>query len=170
MRRKLIVRLLTVVCMLFSFSFVFGEVGKGDFGVGINYPGLGARYFLSDKISLELKGQFETNITVGGLRGYYYFNPKSKSKTKTKSKSTYLLFAGLEGDYVSFKGDVSKGTGLAGELFIGGEYFFTKSFSLQLDLGPALISLTDKDTSESVNGVEYVTNFGINYYFGKGGK
>lgn len=160
MRRKLIVRLLTVVCMLFSFSFVFGEIGKGDFGVNINYPGLGARYFLSDKISLELKGQFETNITVGGLRGYYYFNPKS----------TYLLFAGLEGDYVSFKGDVSKGTGLAGELFVGGEYFFTKSFSLQLDLGPALISLTDKDTSESVNGTEYVTNFGINYYFGKGGK
>ncbi len=74
----------------------------------------------------------------------------------------------MEGDFVTFKGDDSKGTGIAGELFVGGEYFFAKSFSVQLDLGPAFISLKDtKDTSESVSGLEYVVNFGINYYFGR---
>lgn len=97
-------------------------------------------------------------MLVGGLRGYYYFSPQAK----------YLLFVGLKGDFVTFKGEDSKGTGFAGELFVGGEYFFVKSFSFQLDLGPALISLEDtKDTTESVSGLEYVVNFGINYYLGK---
>ena len=157
MHKKLMARTLTVLSLLFSFSFAYGEVTKGDLAIGVNYPGLGVRYFLSDKVSLELKGQAEENIVVGGLRGYYYF----------KSKDRFLPFAGFEGDFIKFKGDVSKGTGVAGELFVGGEYFFAKKLSLQMDLGPGLISLNDKGTSESVNGLEYVVNFAINYYFGK---
>ncbi|MBI5574290.1 MAG: hypothetical protein HY919_07050 [Elusimicrobia bacterium] len=161
MSKKLVLKSV-LFCLLFSeftftATFVYGEVAKGNFGIGVNYPGIGARYFFSDKISAELKGQIEKDIFVGGLRGYYYFSPQAK----------YLLFAGLEGDFVTFKGDDSKGTGFAGELFVGGEYFFNKSFSVQLDLGPALVSLKDDDTSESVNGLEYVVNFAINYYFGK---
>ncbi len=153
MKRFFGVVLLFVVC-----SCLYGEVAKSDFGIGVNYPGIGARYFFSDKMSLELKGQIEKDIVVVGLRGYYYFSPQAK----------YLLFAGLEGDFVSFKGDDSEGTGIAGEIFVGGEYFFAKSFSVQLDLGPAFISIKDtKDTTESVSGLEYVVNFGINYYFGK---
>ncbi|MBI5574511.1 MAG: hypothetical protein HY919_08200 [Elusimicrobia bacterium] len=145
-------------CILFLGTFVYGEVAKSDFAIGVNYPGIGARYFFSDKISAELKGQIEKDIFVGGLRGYYYF----------KSEEKLLPFAGLEADFVTFKGDDSKGTGIAGEVFVGGEYFFNKSFSVQLDLGPAFISLKDtKDTSESVSGLEYVVNFGINYYLGK---
>ncbi|HAX61226.1 MAG TPA: hypothetical protein DCX95_01505 [Elusimicrobia bacterium] len=154
------VKKMTVVLLLFS-TLLSGEVAKKDIAVGLNFPGLGVRYFLSDKISLEGKGQIEKDIFVGGLRGYYYFSPAAK----------YLLFAGLEGDFVTFKGDESEGNGIAGELFVGSEYFFAKGFSVQLDLGPAYISLKDtKDTSESVDGLEYVVNFGINYYFGKGGK
>jgi len=143
--------------LLLATHCLYGEVAKGKFGVGLNYPGLGVRYFLSDKISVELKSQIEKDIFIGGLRGYYYFKPDSK----------LALFTGLEGDYVSFKGDDSKGTGIAGEVFVGGEYFFAKSLSFQLDLGPALVSIKDDDTSESVTGLEYVVNFGINYYFGK---
>ncbi|MFA5779950.1 MAG: hypothetical protein WC947_07415 [Elusimicrobiota bacterium] len=156
MSRKFVLKLF-LFCLLTS-SCLYGEVAKGDLGIGVNFPGLGARYFFSDKISVELKGQLETDIVVGGLRGYYYFSPEAK----------YLLFAGLEGDFVTFKGDDSKGNGIAGEVFVGGEYFFAKSFSFQLDLGPAFVSLKDtKDTSESVSGLEYVVNFGINYYLGK---
>jgi len=151
-------RLVLVFCLLCVCPFPsYGEPGRGDVALGVNFPGFGARCFLSDRTALELKGQFETNAMVGGLRGYYYFSRKSKCP----------LFAGLEGDYVKFKGDSSKGTGLAAELFVGGEYFFAKRLSFQLDLGPTLVSLDDKDTSESVNGLEYVANFGINYYFGR---
>jgi len=157
MHGKLTVGLFATLCLLCNFSFVFGKAVKGDLGIGVNYPGVGVRYFLSNKVSLELKGQIEKNIVVGGLRGYYYF----------KSEEKFLPFAGLEADFITFKGNDSKGTGLAGELFIGGEYYFNKKFSFQLDLGPALVSLKDKDTSESVNGLEYVVNFAVNYYFGK---
>ena len=55
----------------------------------------------------------------------------------------------------------------AGEAFLGLEYFFQKRWSLQVDGGPALISLKDRDSSLSVQGVEYVVNFGINWYFNK---
>ena len=158
MKSQKLVCLFLGCCILFLAPIVYGEVAKGDIGVGVNFPGISARYFLSNKISMEAKAQFEKNIVVGGLRGYYYF----------KSVEKLLPFVGLEADLVTFTGDESKGTGFAGEVFVGGEYFFAKSFSVQLDLGPAYISLKDtKDTTESVSGLEYVVNFGINYYFGK---
>ena len=76
-----------------------------------------------------------------------------------------IPFAGLEADLISFKGDESDGIGTALGIFAGLEYFFLEPFSLQLDLGPAIITLNDEDSSESVSGVEYVINIGLNYYF-----
>lgn len=144
-----------LVMLLFS-SFSHAEIGQGKSAIGLNYPGFGIRYFLSDNFAIEGRGQFTKDIVVGGLRSYYYFKLESK----------VLLFGGLEADFVSFKGDKSKGTGFAGELFVGGEYFFAEKLSLQMDIGPAFISLKDKDTSISESGVEFVVNLGINYYFG----
>ncbi len=155
-RFVMFVLVLVLVCFP---PFVMGEISKGRMGVGVNYPGVGFRYLVSDKVGIELKAQTESNILVGGLRGYYYFLKNNLSR--------YALFGGLEADYTSFKGSYSEGTGFAGELFVGGEYFFANNFSLQVDLGPAMISLNDKETSESVSGLEYVVNFGINYYWGK---
>jgi len=147
-----------VFLILFISLPLYAEFSKGKIGVDVNYPGLGVRYFFTDKISEGLKGQFEKDIGVYGLRGYYYFKPGEKLS----------LLSGLECDYVSFEGDESEGSGFAVELFVGGEYFFAKNISLQMDMGPAFIALNDKDTDESVGGVEYVVNIGINYYFGKG--
>ena len=48
---------------------------------------------------------------------------------------------------------------------VGAGYFVNKKLAIQLDLGPAFISLTDSEYSESVSGIEYVVNFGMNYYF-----
>ena len=131
------------------------NISHSTFGLGLNYPGLGARYFLTEHYCLEAKGQFEKDILVGGLRVYRYF----------RSAGGILPFIGLEADYVHFKGEVSKGSGFAGELLAGGEYFFTRRFSAQLDFGPAYISLKDQPTAFSVDGIEYVFNFGINFYF-----
>ncbi|MFA5857890.1 MAG: hypothetical protein WC955_02375 [Elusimicrobiota bacterium] len=157
MKTQKLVCLFLGCSLLFLAPVVYGEVVKGDIGLGLNYPGVGVRYFLSDKISLELKSQSENNIILGGFRGYWYFRPIK----------TILPFAGVEVDYASFKGNNSEGTGITGEVFAGIEHFFVKSFSVQLDFGPAIVSLTDKGSSESVNDLEYVVNFGINYYFGK---
>jgi len=166
--------------LLWVMAFVFlsiplsAEISKGKFGIGANYPGLDVKIFLSDKLSLELKGQIEDNIIVGGLRGYYYLKTamgRNKLKVSSEYYSNpevkYLLFSGLEADFVSFDYDDHNGTGFAGEFFAGIEYFLRKNISAQLDLGPAMIFLEDEDTSEFVRGLEYVINFGIYYYFGK---
>lgn len=151
---SLLISSLLVVFALASPAFC--EPHKGDFGIGLNYPGVSVRYLLSDKTSIECKGQSESDISVAGLRVYRNFTSDLRGK----------LFWGLEADYVSFKGAASKGTGYAGELFIGGEYFAAKRLSIQMDMGPAYIALTDGDTSLSANGLECVFNLGINYYLG----
>lgn len=148
---------LAVFLLLVSSIPAYGEISKGKFATELNFPGVGVRYFLTDKFCVEGRGQFDKDIVVAGMRFYRYFNTDAK----------YLFFAGLEGDYISFKGEESEGSGIAGELLIGGEYFFARKFSFQMDFGPAYIYLKDKESSVSVGGIEYVVNFGINYYFGK---
>lgn len=163
MKRKffklfVVAQFIGLICLINQATTVFGEVAKGDFGIGVNYPGIGARYFLTDKIPAELRMQFGSGITVIGARGYYYFN---------RDISKVLIFTGSGLHFVSFKGEESDGTGFIVELYGGGEYFFNKNFSILLDLGPAIISLQDKDYSASASGVEFVVNIGFNYYFGK---
>mgnify|MGYP001044483381 CR=1 FL=1 len=149
--------LLVLLILVFAFHCVSEAIdNKGKIGIGLNYPGVGIRYGLTKKFTLEAKGQFGSDISLGGLRVYYNF----------KSPERINLFGGLEGDYVNFKGEKSEGTGYVTEVFLGGEYFTTKRLALQLDFGPAFISLTDKNTQVKQEGVEYVVNFGINYYFG----
>ena len=127
------------------------------FGIGLNYPGVSVKYGLSQKFSIEGKYQTADKINVMGPRLYFVIKDCGKLN----------LLAGLEADYVTFTGDVSKGSGLAGELFVGGEYFITRNLSFLLDIGPAYVALSDTATSESVNGLDSVLNMGINYYFGK---
>lgn len=141
---------------LIAVLFMVCSSAESRLGIGLNYPGIGIRYEMSYNSLIELKGQFGSDITLAGLRGYY--NLKQITPTK--------LFAGIEADYITFKGEKSEGSGYAAEIFFGGEYFLTSRLALQLDLGPAFISLTDKKTSVKQDGIEVVVNIGINYYFG----
>jgi len=134
---------------------------KGSFAAGINYPGLSLRYGLSKSLVFEGKYQTGEGISLYGPRVYYMFS---------RSSRTIVPFIGGGFDLVSFKGEVSEGTGFVMELFGGGEYFVNDRLSFQLDIGPAFINLTDKNYSIGQAGVEYVVNFGINYYFRPGGK
>ena len=145
---------LLVIVLLILPALVNAENIKGRLGMGLNYPGVSLRYGLSNKFALELKGQFGSGVTVLGPRAYYYFGTDSK----------VCLFAGVEFDYVSFKGDVSSGDGMVIEPFLGGDYFVSKHLALGLDFGPAFIALSDKDTEESVSGMEFVANINITYY------
>jgi hypothetical protein len=147
---------LLLFCLFLSCTSAASEELMPHWGVSLNYPGAGIRYLFNDQLSLELRGQFADDIVVSGLRGNYYFNPGSKT----------VLFMGVESDYVSFKGTESKGNGFAEELYLGMEFFLLRDFSLQADFGPAFIVLKDKDSALSVSGIEYVVNFGVNWYFG----
>lgn len=126
-------------------------------GVGLNWPGIAVKYGISPKWAIEGRYQTQDKISVMGPRIYYVM----------KEGSALNLLAGVEGDYVTFTGDVSQGSGFAGEIFVGGEYFVARNLSFLLDMGPAYVSLSDTDTSESVSGLDVVLNMGVNYYFGK---
>lgn len=154
--KRILYTALLLFFLLLPYSSAAGEEALPRWGVGLNYPGAGIKYLFNNRLSLELRGQFADDIVIGGLRGNYYFNPDSNA----------VLFMGIESDYVSFKGEESKGHGFAEELYLGIEFFLLSRFSLQVDFGPAFIILKDKESSLSVNGIEYVVNFGLNWYFG----
>ena len=154
--KKLLKPVFCAATLIMLHSSANAEVSQGKFAVGLNYPGAAIRYFLNDALTIEARGQFAEDIIAGGLRSCYYFSTDSE----------LLFFGGLEGDFVSFTGDESEGTGFAGELLVGSEYFFTEKLSLQADAGPAWVAIEDKDTSVTDSGVEFVINLGINFYFG----
>jgi hypothetical protein len=153
----LVLAFLCVSWMMISPKTVRGEDIEHRLGIGLNWPGLSVKYGLSSKFAIEGRFQTEENIAVMGPRLYY----------SIKNYDRLTLFTGLEADYVTFTGEVSKGTGIAGEVFVGCEYFISGNLSLLLDIGPAFISITDTDSSQSEVGFDSVANLGINYYFGK---
>ena len=159
---KRICCLILIIFTLISFSpgiIVFGEDNKGKIGIGLNYPGFSVRYFKSDRTAWEAKLQTETNILVVGARLNKYSNLRSNNKIQ--------IIKGLEVDLVSFKGDTAEGYGMAAEVFLGGEYSISNKLSLQLDFGPALVFLMDRDYKDvKANSLEFVLNLGINWYLG----
>ena len=132
----------------------------GSFNLNINYPGAALRYFPADGKALELFGQGQDKVFTGGLRYYYY--------PAGLIKGALCPYAAAEADFTSFKGRYSKGTGIGGGLFGGVEYFLGRRISVQTDIGALYMSIQDKDTSLGESGLEFVINFGFNYYFGGG--
>ncbi len=126
------------------------------FAVGINYPGANIRVNFRNNFAAEVKAQYMDDIFVIGPRIYSFLGAQGKP---------LKFFLGGEMDYLSFKGEVSKGTGYALEGFFGLEYFLSKRISFQADIGPAYISVTDADTSLNSGGLQFVINSGINFHF-----
>ncbi len=146
-----------LIVLLAVHAVSYAAAQGGSVAVGLNYPGLSLRYCLTDKYAAELRGQFDDNGSVVGARVNRFFGARKEQKL------CYLL--GVEGDIVNYKGVVSTGKGFAGEVYFGGEYYFVKNMSFLMDFGPAMIVLEDNSTQTSVNGIEFVVNIGINYYF-----
>lgn len=148
---------LFVIVFASGFQSAGAEDGRGRFCAGLNYPGVSVKYGITSRLAIEVRYQTESGVAVMGPRLYYIIKEMNKIN----------LHAGIEADFITFTGEVSKGTGYAGEVFVGGEYFINRNLSFLIDIGPAFISMADTGTSESVSGIEIVLNLGINYYFGK---
>lgn len=144
---------LIITCLLIAFP---ASSDTQKWGIGLNYPGLGLKYVVNSKNTVELRTQLEKDILVIGSRYYYNFSLLDK----------LVLFCGGEADHLRFKGKVTDGTGIAGLAFIGGEYLAAPDFGLSLDMGPAYINLKDSDTGEREKGIDFVLNIGLTYYFG----
>ena len=131
--------------------------GRSD-ALGINYPGGNLRIYFSDAFAAELRGQYADRVLTGGARLYYYPAVPGFSDARLRP----LL--GVEGARVSFRGKLSKGSGAAFGALAGMEYFISRRIAVQTDAGPYYILLKDSHTSIRQNGLEFVLNFGVNFY------
>ena len=127
----------------------------GNWALGAIYPGAALKYVTSGKSAWELRAQTGSGIFALGPRYYRYFTRDANPR----------LFYGIEADYITFKGKVSKGTGLAGGAFVGGEIFLTKQIGLLMDFGPVYVNLKENDYSQSDSGMDYMVNMGIYWHF-----
>jgi len=134
------------------------RIAAGRVGVGLNFPGLGIRWFIKDRIPLELRMQIEPGLFVPSLRVARYFNPVAR----------VYPYIGIEGAYGNYKSKITAAQGCAGAGYLGGEYYIWKRISLQFDFGLAYVYLGGAKYKLSVSGLEYVLNFGLTYYFGGG--
>ncbi len=148
-------RLFVVCFALCLWTHCFADSIKGKIGIGLGYPYLSLKYGLTQNLSLETRGAFGDGINVYGGRLYYNFNPNDM----------IVISIGGERDYVSFDTDGTSGKGYIGYGFISGEYFIFQEFTLNLDVGPAFISLNEDKFKLSVDGIEWIFNLGINFYF-----
>jgi len=131
---------------------------RGSLDLDINYPGAGLRYFVSDGKAFELVGQSGDRVFTGALRYYYY--------PAALARGPLCPYVAAEGAYITFKGDYSKGNGWGGGIYGGTEYWFSRSFSMQADIGADYIHIKDKHTSLGQGGLEFILNMGFNIYFG----
>ena len=142
--------------LLLFVSSAFAE----RWGVGVNYPGLGVKYTVDKMNTVELRTQFGEDVFVMGPRLYHSISNRGKT----------TIYAGGELDYLTFEGKSSKGSGFVLEPYVGVEYLIeyltAHNLGLNIDIGPAFISLKDKDTNETEAGIDFVVNLGLTYYLG----
>ncbi len=127
----------------------------GNWALGGLYPGASLKYITGGKSAWELRVQAGSGLLALGPRYYRYLTRDANPR----------LFLGIEADYITFKGEVSKGTGFAAGAFVGGEIFLTKQIGLLMDIGPMFINLKENDYSQSDSGMDYMVNMGIYWHF-----
>jgi len=144
-----------------AFALLAGPAAAegGKTALGVNYPGAAFRIFFSSAAAAEARVNYLDKIFTGGARLYYF--PKIAGFKDSRVRP----FACAEADYVSFKGDWSKGNGGAFGGAVGAEYFLSPKISVQSDIGPVYVALKDTKSSLTQSGLEFVLNFGVNFYF-----
>ena len=83
-----------------------------EWGISVNYPGVGVKYGLDKKNTVELRTQFGEDVFVIG--------PRLSRSISSLGKT--VVYGGGEVDYLTFKGAVSKGSGVVLLGFAGLEY------------------------------------------------
>ncbi len=153
MKKKVLVVTFLLLFIGLGSTFVCADTLEKRWGIGLGNPYLSMKYHVSATTAYEARAAFGAGINVYSVR--YYRNSKFKGKS--------LTFWGLEGGTISFIKEDIGGSGYFAMLFVGLERFILKKMTLSFDIGPAYISLSSDDIS--VEGVEFVYNLGIYYYF-----
>ncbi len=132
--------------------------GEGETAISLGYPYVGVKHNLSRSVSLE--GRYAAGSGINVFAGRVYWNSAGRGRD--------ILFTGLELGGISFNTYDIKGSGFEGGIFGGLEHFISDRISLLGDFYPVFIALKSDDYRGS--GIEFVVNFGFNFYFGETGK
>jgi len=135
-------------------------------GLGVNYPGIQIGWLNpKSQYALEIRAEYDLGqgkIWTLGPRGSYYFLPLSFSNEKRK----VALFCAVEGDYISFEGEIAKGSGYCVQLMGGIEQPIGQRVTAEATAGGVYLSLTDSKTGLSESSVEGpIFQIGLNFYF-----
>ncbi|MCK5219647.1 hypothetical protein KAR10_08995 [bacterium] len=146
------------VCLLLLTLFFLASVGEatelaGRFGVGANWPGIQARYCINDNWMAEGRGQFASNNTLLGARGYFIL-------TEVPGTITVLPYVGAEFDWILSE-YVTGGFNIGG--FGGAELLVTEYLGIGADVGLYYV-----DIWSSLGGIGelgLIFNLGVTFYF-----
>lgn|GEM_PF-2628159 len=127
----------------------------GEYGISVNWPGLGLRWSPDDKFMFEGKAQFATNNRIAGARAFALF-------PELAGTDRLVPYAGADFEWVF--SSYLKG-GFTGGLFAGAEFMFTKTLGIGLDTGLYYVRVWNEHGNESDIGI--IFNSGITWYFGK---
>jgi hypothetical protein len=146
--------------VIFSLQ-VFVASASAEIKAGFNYPGFQIGWLNpKGQYTLEIRGEYGSRkIWAAGPRLSYYLFPLSLEKKEI------ALFCALEGDYISFEGEVSKGTGYCGQIMLGLEKPIRQRITVEVSFGWGFLSLTDKKTDFTEKSMEPITQIGLNFYF-----
>jgi hypothetical protein len=128
-------------------NLCFAEVG-----ISLGWPYIGIKYNFSKQFGSELRLANDGGINVYSGRGYWIFSTTNKLN----------LFSGLELGFITFNTLDIKGAGYETSVFLGGEYFVSPQMSFAIDFAPTFIGVSSDNIS--VDGLEIVVNFALNYY------
>lgn len=156
-------REVAIILIFLSIYYFTSDVESYDLtnriGIGLGNPYISLKQDINSKFSTELRCAYGEDILVVGPRFYCNLNPEEK----------IVIYVGGEGDYVTFDKDDIKGNGYIGMAFVGIEYFSTNNLTFCTDIGPAYVSLS-ADSENETDGIGWIINLGINYYFSDSSK
>jgi hypothetical protein len=70
MKKTLLFTLMGIIMVIFSNPSLADDIDmKGKIGIGLNYPGISARYGLDPKLVIEIKSQSANGVSVSRLLG-----------------------------------------------------------------------------------------------------
>jgi hypothetical protein len=127
-------------------------IDRGVINLGYPYIGLGYNY---GNWLYGIRGAFGNGISVYAFRISIFENSNKKT----------LPYIGLELGGISFDTYSLEGNGVESGIFFGLEHYISKNISFSSEFYPVFITVKSGDYR--VNRLEFVLNFGFNFYVGK---
>jgi len=158
--RVIFATLISALLIALMISLLMGCLSParaGELNIGVNCSGFQAGYRPENSnLAYEARlGSGEGIRAVGARISYSPFGAKQR----------IIPFTAIEGDYISFKSEPSKGNGFAIQALLGVEKRIAKRVSVGIEGGGVFLFLKDKSTGFKESGIEDIFNFTLNFYF-----